>query len=46
MSGAASGGTVATIMSLLEEMTPESMKISQDPYSLDPPESRCDPIQS
>ncbi|GMH34093.1 hypothetical protein BSKO_01927 [Bryopsis sp. KO-2023] len=40
MQGAASGGTIYTIMDMMAGMTKEKGKLLADPYSLDPPDSR------
>lgn len=41
MRGGPSGGTIYTVMDIIANMTSEQSKIMNDPYSLDPPESRC-----
>ncbi len=37
--GAVSGGTIASLMGAIFEETPEELKLSADPYALNPPEA-------
>lgn len=37
--GAVSGGTIASLMGAIFDETPEELKLSADPYALNPPEA-------
>ncbi|EIE26941.1 saccharopine dehydrogenase [Coccomyxa subellipsoidea C-169] len=41
--GAVSGGTLASLMGAIFEETPEELKLSADPYALNPPEAHRGP---
>ena len=40
--GAVSGGTIASLMGAMFDETPEELRLSADPYALNPPNAhRC-----